>query len=113
MPEGGELTFETTNVTTNMMAGGAPQVRIVVRDTGVGMDERVRTQLFKPFFTTKTSEKGTGLGLYTVDRIVSRLGGVIRVESRPGEGTAFVIDLPAGEETGGQLLGQNCSASEM
>ena len=109
MPDGGELTFETTNVT----AAGAPQVRIVVRDTGVGMDERVRAQLFKPFFTTKIAAKGTGLGLYTVDRIVTRLGGAIRVESQPGRGTTFVVDLPASEETGGQLLIRNCSASAM
>jgi two-component system cell cycle sensor histidine kinase/response regulator CckA len=113
MPDGGELTFETANVGANVMAGGVPQVRIVVRDTGVGMDERVRAQLFKPFFTTKTSDKGTGLGLYTVDRIITRLGGAVRVESRVGRGTAFLIDLPASEEVGGQLLMRNCSASVM
>jgi signal transduction histidine kinase len=91
MPHGGRLVFETTNVTV----GTEPYVRIVVRDTGSGMDDYVRSQLFKPFFTTKSPDAGSGLGLFTVDSIVKRMGGVIHVESEPNHGTTFMIDLPS------------------
>jgi signal transduction histidine kinase len=74
---------------------GESYVRLVVRDTGSGMNEYVRSQLFKPFFTTKSQDAGTGLGLFTVDNIVKRMGGVIRVESAPNDGTTFMIDLPS------------------
>ncbi len=91
MPRGGRLVLETTNVTV----GSDSYVRLVVRDTGSGMNDYVRSQLFKPFFTTKSQDAGTGLGLFTVDNIVKRMGGVIRVESAPNDGTTFMIDLPS------------------
>jgi signal transduction histidine kinase len=93
MPRGGRLLLETTNVTV----GSEPYVRLVVRDTGSGMNDYVRSQLFKPFFTTKSQDEGTGLGLFTVDNIVKRMGGVIHVESAPNDGTTFMIDLPSPE----------------
>ena len=61
-----------------------------------GMDEATRRRIFEPFFTTK--KKGTGLGLAIARQIVERHGGHIRVESRPGEGTRFLIDLPLSPE---------------
>jgi two-component system NtrC family sensor kinase len=71
------------------------QVRIVVRDDGPGIPEDARTRVFDPFFTTKEPGKGTGLGLsISYDIIVTKHGGSISVESEPGRGTAFIIDLP-------------------
>jgi two-component system cell cycle sensor histidine kinase/response regulator CckA len=89
MPSGGHLTFETANI----MPGG--YVRLRVTDTGVGMDEQTKARLFEPFFTTKEPGKGTGLGLATVNSIISRANGRIAVESQPGVGTTFNIDFPA------------------
>ncbi len=90
MPGGGTLTIETSVVP----ARGGTAVRLVIGDTGIGMDERVRSHLFEPFFTTKEQGKGTGLGLSTVYGIVSQCGGTIAVETAPGLGTRFLIDLP-------------------
>ncbi len=101
MPLGGRLTLETGFV--RLDEGFAPQhvglrpgphVRLIVRDTGVGMDALIKAHLFEPFFTTKGPGKGTGLGLATVYGIVTQCGGAIRVDSEPGRGAVFTIDLP-------------------
>ena len=66
---------------------------VVVSDRGLGMTpEFVRDHLFKPFETTKTS--GMGIGVYESSQYVASLGGEIRVESRPGEGTDVFVRLP-------------------
>lgn len=71
-------------------------VRIEVEDNGPGMAEDVRRKVFEPFFTTKAPGKGTGLGLSVSYFIVTRFHkGLLRVESAPGEGSRFIIDLPA------------------
>ena len=69
------------------------RIEIVIRDTGMGMDEDKLTQIFKPFFTDKS--KGTGLGLAITKNIIDAHSGEILVESRPGQGTTFTIHLPA------------------
>ncbi len=90
MPSGGSLTLSAGQ------SGG--QVRISVADTGTGMDETTRTQLFTPFFTTKSS--GTGLGLVSCKRIIESNGGRIDVESVAGQGTRFDLWLPLPVEEG-------------
>jgi signal transduction histidine kinase len=65
---------------------------ITIQDSGVGIPPQVRDRIFDPFFTTK--EKGTGLGLAITQRIIEGHGGHISFESRPGEGTQFMIRLP-------------------
>lgn len=69
-------------------------VRLAVHDNGDGIPDDVREHIFDPFFTTKT-QGGTGLGLAISKRIVEEVGGRIEVDSRPGEGTTFIVRLPA------------------
>lgn len=68
------------------------KVNLVISDTGKGIDENIIDDIFKPFFTTKT--RGTGLGLSCVERIINEHKGNIRVRSKKGLGTEFVITLP-------------------
>ena len=73
-------------------------MRIEVRDTGQGMDKDTEARIFEPFFSTKT-ERGTGLGLWVSHGIVQGHGGTLKVRSRLGQGTTFIIALPIGERT--------------
>jgi signal transduction histidine kinase len=88
MPEGGTLSLTT--------ARDGRFVLLTVRDTGVGMSEEVQREVFTPFFTTR--ERGTGLGLAFVKKIIEEHGGTVRLTSAPGEGTALTLSLP-GEGT--------------
>jgi hypothetical protein len=72
-------------------------IRLSIRDNGCGMDAATLAEIFQPFFTTKPSGTGTGLGLAAVHGIVIAHGGAIRVESEAGAGTQFDIFLPAAE----------------
>jgi signal transduction histidine kinase len=86
MPNGGKLSIGTRP--------GHGYVSLLVDDTGTGMTEEVRKKLFIPFFTTKDVSQGTGLGLAVVHGIVTAHGGSIHVESEPGRGARFEIQLP-------------------
>ena len=69
------------------------EVEVTVADTGSGMDEKTRARVFEPFFSTK-GDRGTGLGLSTVWGMVQRMGGRVDIDSRPGEGTTFLLRVP-------------------
>jgi len=70
-------------------------VRIVFRDDGRGIPDEHQARIFDPFFTTRMGQGGTGLGLNISWNIVTTLlGGTVRVESSPGQGTAFILELP-------------------
>ncbi|MTW21430.1 sensor histidine kinase [Allochromatium palmeri] len=69
-------------------------VRLSVRDDGEGMTSEVRERIFDPFFTTKEPGKGSGLGLSVIHGLVGQLGGRIEIESAPGAGSRFIIELP-------------------
>jgi two-component system, NtrC family, nitrogen regulation sensor histidine kinase NtrY len=84
MPQGGRLTLRTRD------DGG--KVVIEVADTGAGLTPEECERVFTPYYTSK--QHGTGLGLAIVQSVVSDHGGSIRVQSEPGRGTTFVIELP-------------------
>jgi two-component system cell cycle sensor histidine kinase/response regulator CckA len=101
LPNGGRISIKTSNISLDenyaqKHSGVTPgeYVAVSVTDTGMGMTEEVKAQLFKPFFTTKPKDKGTGLGLATCQTIVSHSGGHIAVESEVGKGATFRIYFP-------------------
>ncbi len=70
------------------------QVSLAVQDNGYGIPEENLTKIFEPFFSTKAVGVGTGMGLYISSGIVTKLGGVMAVDSQPDKGTTFTIELP-------------------
>ena len=90
MPEGGSIT-----IVTRSTDGG---VQLIIRDTGIGLDEETQRRVFEPLFTTKSSV-GSGLGLTTVQDTLNRWGGRIRVSSSPDQGAEFEIFLPMWKES--------------
>jgi|GEM_PF-5471107 len=100
-PGGGTLTvkLETVGVTAALasqlgVAAGS-YVRLVVADTGLGMEKGVLDRIFEPFFTTKTTGEGTGLGLSVVHGIMELHGGCVTAYSEPGRGALFHLYFPA------------------
>ena len=76
------------------------RIMVAVADTGPGIPPELREQIFEPFFTTKPPGAGTGLGLSLCQGIVEGHEGTIHVESQPGQGAVFVVELPAAHGTG-------------
>jgi len=97
-PNGGTLTIRLESVTlVNAGADGlipGNYARLVVADTGHGIDKRIIDRIFDPYFTTKKTGKGTGMGLSVVHGIIKGSGGTIRTFSRPGRFTEFHLYLP-------------------
>jgi len=88
MPDGGVLTIRT-----RVGADGA--VEASLSDTGCGMSPEIEQRVFEPFYTTKGDTGGSGIGLFLCRNIVKDHGGTLSVASRPGEGSTFIITLPA------------------
>jgi len=90
-PDGGDVAIE--------LAGGHGRVRVTVRDRGLGIPAEEQERIFEKFYRLDPALTrgvgGSGLGLFISRELVSRMGGTLTVRSQPGEGAAFVVDLPA------------------
>jgi two-component system cell cycle sensor histidine kinase/response regulator CckA len=113
MPQGGKLTIETANIDIGEEFGRehvgftpGRYVRLVVSDTGCGMDKETLEHIFEPFYTTKEEGKGTGLGLATIYGIVKQNQGFIDVYSEVGFGTSFKIYLPRMADAGESVVAE-------
>ena len=113
MPNGGQLTIaislETVKKDSEDLKSGE-YIRVAVTDTGCGMDESTLQLAIEPFYSTKGVGKGTGLGLSMVYGLAAQSGGMLRLRSRPGEGTTAELLLPATVGVAGAMKG---SADEM
>jgi PAS domain S-box-containing protein len=115
MENGGDLTVTTSNRTLNQSdttphgIKAGDYVQITVTDSGIGMDAETIQRIYDPFFTTKERGRGTGLGLASAYGIIKNHSGLIRVFSKPNQGTTFYIFLPATDKT---LEGQLPEPSE-
>ncbi|SER61377.1 PAS/PAC sensor hybrid histidine kinase [Faunimonas pinastri] len=105
MPEGGQLTIETSLVELDeAYAAAKPDVKpgryvmVAVSDTGVGIAPDVLEKVYEPFFTTKPIGQGTGLGLSMVYGFARQSGGQVRIHSREGEGTSVKLYLPVADD---------------
>lgn len=86
IPDGGRLVISTESKNDGIV--------LAVRDSGIGMTPETVKKIFNPFYTTKTVDQGTGLGLSVVQGIVNTHGGKIDIESEPGKGSCFYVRLP-------------------
>jgi signal transduction histidine kinase len=89
MPDGGKLKIIAHNVPSDNN-----HVLIKISDTGLGIPEDIKNQIFEPFFSTKKEKTGVGLGLAVVYGIIQGHKGKIWVDSQEGKGTTFFIELP-------------------
>ena len=101
MPLGGKLTIEARNTSlgeSDLDVNGEPRpgdyVMVAVTDTGSGMTAEVASRAFEPFFTTKEVGKGTGLGLSMVYGFVQQSGGLVQMQSEPGQGSVVRLFFP-------------------
>jgi signal transduction histidine kinase len=90
MDYGGKITIRSEDIDEN-------RILWAIEDNGAGMDQSVRESIFSPFFTTKSADKGTGLGLYIVKNICKNHNAEITCDSKPGHGTKFKILFPIQE----------------
>ena len=104
MPGGGKITVETANVVVDGAEASAwgevkpgDFVKISVTDTGEGIPADIRDRVFEPFFTTKGIGRGTGLGLSMVYGFAKQSGGMVKIDSEQGRGTAIQLYLPRAE----------------
>jgi signal transduction histidine kinase len=88
---------EDARITLRTSGVGDERIAVSIADNGPGIPAEVLPRIFDPFFTTKDVGEGSGLGLSIVHGIVERHGGTISVQSPPGEGTTFTVELPRGE----------------
>ena len=105
IPERGEITIETWCV--------GQDIQLTIQDTGVGMDDEVKSRAFDAFFSTREG-RGTGLGLFMVKETVTRWGGRVALETRPGGGSTFRLRFPVwkdSEREGGEALRKESARS--
>ncbi|MFC1885551.1 PAS domain S-box protein [Thermodesulfobacteriota bacterium] len=93
-----DVTLNAADTTDAIQLQPGRYVRLVVSDTGHGMDTHILQRLFDPYFTTKKATEGTGLGLSVVHGIINSHGGAIDVKSSPGKGSTFTVVMPAIEK---------------
>jgi two-component system cell cycle sensor histidine kinase/response regulator CckA len=110
MPQGGTFYLSTRRavLASDDAELGLPRGRyahLVVRDTGIGMAPETQLHAFEPYFSTKSRDKNSGLGLASVYGVVRQSGGGIRLTTAPGEGARFDIFIPAQENTGADNRG--------
>jgi len=94
MPGGGSVVIATRS---RQAEGTGPEQQIIeltITDSGTGMAPKTAARIFEPFFTTKPHGQGTGMGLATVRKIVEEAGGMITVDTAPGNGTCMIVRLP-------------------
>ncbi|MFW6179903.1 MAG: response regulator, partial [Desulfohalobiaceae bacterium] len=113
MPDGGKLLVSLQGKSIDGKYQERPEdlepgeyLLLQVQDTGQGMEQELAQRIFDPFFTTKPRGQGTGLGLSVVHGILQEIGGSISVQSSPGEGTLFRVNIPVLQETGWEVQEQ-------
>ena len=102
MPDGGKIIVRSENVIVDEFKAAESgletaghYVKVVVSDTGMGIEDKIVSRIFDPFFTTKTRGHGTGLGLATAYGIIKSHKGIFKVETKLGKGSSFIFFLPA------------------
>lgn len=115
MENGGLLTITARTVRLGEGDAAQPAISVSIRDTGCGIAEADLKDIFDPFYTTKSPDKGTGLGLYVSYGIVQRYQGTIDVQSTPGQGSTFTVVLPVDpvQQGGGLISTSRLRAADM